>query len=143
VRFALRRPALVAWVDLRTGVKHLLTPAAAAAGQGSHGHYLTVCGIEVFPGDAELKGDCQGCRTIPAQRSRSRTRITTPPAHQTRVRHAGIVDAVTGTEHLITDESAAEHRHAGRYLALCGTEVVAASLTAPAGGRCGSCDGAS
>lgn len=41
----------------------------------------------------------------------------------------GITDAQTRVEHLVTDASASEHRHAGRYLALCGIEVVAASLT--------------
>lgn len=40
----------------------------------------------------------------------------------------GIVDARTRVEHLITDVSA-EHRHAGRYLVLCGSVVLAASLT--------------
>jgi len=34
-------------------------------------------------------------------------------------------------EHLITDESAVAHRHAGRYLAVCGAQVLAASLAAP------------
>ncbi len=40
----------------------------------------------------------------------------------------GITDARTRVEHLVTDVSAMVHRHAGRYLALCGVEVVAASL---------------
>jgi hypothetical protein len=34
-------------------------------------------------------------------------------------------------EHLVTDESAWSHRHTGNYLALCGAQVLAASVTAP------------
>jgi hypothetical protein len=50
----------------------------------------------------------------------------------------GIVDARTWVEHLMTDPSA-EHRHAGRYLALCGSVVLAASLTEPGRERCQLC----
>lgn len=53
---------------------------------------------------------------IPAQRGPRPLRIT---------------DARTHMEHLVTDESLAAHRHSGRYLALCETEVLAASLTDP------------
>jgi hypothetical protein len=42
-------------------------------------------------------------------------------------------------EHLITDESVAAHRHAGRYLAVCGAQVLAASLTAPEDRYCRPC----
>jgi hypothetical protein len=65
---------------------------------------------------------------------------THPPmlsAHQHR--QIRIVDARTSMEHLITDESVAAHRHAGRYLAVCGAQVLAASLTAPQRSRCPAC----
>jgi hypothetical protein len=60
-----------------------------------------------------------------------------PSAHQHR--SIRIVDARTSTEHLITDESVAAHRHVGRYLAVCGAQVLAASLTAPQRSRCPVC----
>jgi hypothetical protein len=141
MRFALWRPGLVAWVDLPTGVEHLLTPAAAAADQGTHGRHIAVCGAEVLPANStESERDCQSChRLMPTQRSRtSRSRTTLPPAPQ-RARLTGMVDAETSVEHLITDESAVAHRHAGRYLAVCGAQVLAASLTAPQRSRCPVC----
>lgn len=54
-------------------------------------------------------------------------------------RRLGITDAHTHVEHLVSDESAMEHRHSGRYLAMCGARVLAASLTAPERARCRSC----
>lgn len=146
VRFTLRRPSLVAWVDMRTGVTHLLTPDAAAAGRGSHRRYLAVCGAEVLPGEfTESQGDCPLCHSsVPTQRSR--TRSTTTPVRQRRVRlTTGMVDSVTSVEHQVTDESAGAlvNRQVGLYPALCGTRVLVASLTAPARGRCGVCDGLS
>ncbi len=54
-------------------------------------------------------------------------------------RPRGITDAQTHLEHLVTDESLAAHRHSGRFLALCGIEVLAASLTDPGRGRCPEC----
>jgi len=42
-------------------------------------------------------------------------------------------------EHLITEESVVAYRHAGRYLALCGAQVLAASLAAPQRSRCPVC----
>jgi hypothetical protein len=146
-RFTRRPSTLVEWVDLRTGVTHLLTLAAISAGRDGHWHYVALCGVEVLPGDsAEPQGDCQACRgrSLPAQRStmpRS-PRTSSPPAP--RWAHlTGIVDAQTQVEHWVTDRSAAEHRHSGRYLALCGVEVLARSLTAPARGRCMVCVDAS
>lgn len=50
----------------------------------------------------------------------------------------GIIDAGTHVEHLVGD-SAMAHRHLGRYLALCGAHVLAASLTDPGRGRCREC----
>lgn len=54
-------------------------------------------------------------------------------------RPVGIVDAQSGIEHLVTDASAMEHRHSGRYLALCGARVLAASMTDPGLRRCAEC----
>ncbi len=54
-------------------------------------------------------------------------------------RALGITDAQSHLEHLVTDESLAAHRHSGRLLALCGIEVLAASLTEPGHGRCPEC----
>jgi hypothetical protein len=51
----------------------------------------------------------------------------------------GIIDARTRVEHLVTDELVAAHRHAGRYPALCGRELLAASLVEPGRGRCTEC----
>jgi hypothetical protein len=37
------------------------------------------------------------------------------------------------------DESAVAHRHAGRYLTVCGAQVLAASLTASQRSQCPAC----
>jgi hypothetical protein len=149
VRFTLRSrpPQLVEWVDLRSGITHLLTTEAVKAGRTGCGRYVAVCGAEVFPSDStEPIGGCQPCHgSVPIQRSRaSRSRQMISPLVSKRVWLTGIVDAETQVEHWVTDRSAAEHRHSGRYLAVCGIQVLAASLTAPAsGGRCMVCVGAS
>ena len=54
-------------------------------------------------------------------------------------RPVGIIDARTHMEQLVSDESAMAHLHRGRYLALCGVTVLAASLTDPGRGRCQEC----
>ncbi|MGH3886111.1 MAG: hypothetical protein ACRDSZ_05975 [Pseudonocardiaceae bacterium] len=52
-----------------------------------------------------------------------------------------MVDAGTLAAHLVTGEAVAVGRRAktGRYRALCGVEVLCASLTEPGRGRCPSC----
>jgi hypothetical protein len=51
-----------------------------------------------------------------------------------------MVDARTRTAHLLTDEAlAAGRRGEGRYTALCGVEVLPASLTVAERGHCTSC----
>ena len=51
-----------------------------------------------------------------------------------------MVDATTGTEHRVTDESVAAGRRAGGcYVAVCGARVLAASLTMPERDQCQSC----
>lgn len=62
------------------------------------------------------------------------------PVQRGGARPPGMVDARTRLEHLVTDESAFEHRHSGRYLALCGAQVLAASLVDPGRGRCQVCE---
>lgn len=76
-----------------------------------------------------------------------RHRASSPRRHSAHVtipaqrgpRPVLIADARTQVAHLVTDESFAAHRHSGRYLAVCGARVLAASLTAPDRGRCGAC----
>lgn len=72
--------------------------------------------------------------------------------HDTKARHRSrphpviraalvlsVVDTCTGTQHQVPIESAALHRRSGRYPALCGIEVPAASLTTPATDHCRNC----
>lgn len=59
------------------------------------------------------------------------------PVHITDA--VGITDARTRVEHLMTDVSAMQHRHSGRYLALCGLEVLAASLAEREHSHCQPC----
>lgn len=54
-------------------------------------------------------------------------------------RPLGITDAHTEVEHLVTDDAVVAHRHSGRYLALCGVQVLAASLTVRERTRCRPC----
>lgn len=60
------------------------------------------------------------------------------PEQRRGPRPLGITDAQTDVEHLMADPSV-EHRHAGRYLALCGTQVLAGSMSQPPGHRCEPC----
>ncbi|MGH3937611.1 MAG: hypothetical protein ACRDTG_03105, partial [Pseudonocardiaceae bacterium] len=50
-----------------------------------------------------------------------------------------MVDTCTGTLHRVPIETAALHRRSGRYPALCGIEVAAASLTTLAADDCWDC----
>lgn len=61
------------------------------------------------------------------------------PAPTRAPRHIGIVDSRTHIQHPMTHEIAAAHRHSDRYLALCGAQVLAASLTTPERRRCRLC----
>jgi hypothetical protein len=54
-------------------------------------------------------------------------------------RSLGVIDARTHVEHLVSEQSATAHRHAGCYVAQCGAMVLAASLTEPGLGRCSEC----
>lgn len=50
-----------------------------------------------------------------------------------------VVDARTGEAHQVTADSLDSGRVTGRYVAVCGAEVLAASLTAPPTRYCRSC----
>jgi hypothetical protein len=57
-----------------------------------------------------------------------------------RRRTAEVVDARTLRAHLLTPDALAAGQHAGgRYIALCGQDVLPASLTEPGNGYCPSC----
>ena len=58
------------------------------------------------------------------------TRSARTPAITAPLGPLAMTDATTGTAHLVTDESVAAGRRAGgRYVAVCGAQVLAASLT--------------
>lgn len=50
-----------------------------------------------------------------------------------------VVDTCTGEQHLVRVEALALHRRSGRYPALCGTVVPAASLKTPPSRHCPNC----
>ncbi len=63
----------IAQVDLRTGMRHLLTPDAVAAGREGAGGYIALCGAQIVPAMTGPGVKCQPCHTaaaIPTQRSR-------------------------------------------------------------------------
>jgi hypothetical protein len=57
----------------------------------------------------------------------------------TALRVTAVTDARTHRAHLVTDEASTAGRRSGRYKALCGAIVLAASLTTPDRGRCDVC----
>ncbi len=68
------------------------------------------------------------------------TRSARTPVDTAPLRLIAMTDATTGTAHLVTDESVAAGRRAGgRYVAVCGAQVLAASLTMPERDQCQSC----
>lgn len=50
-----------------------------------------------------------------------------------------VVDTRTGMQHCVAADTAALHRNSGRYPAICGIEVPAASLSTPAVDTCRVC----
>ena len=60
------------------------------------------------------------------------------PVTTTR-RVAELVDARTGEVHLVREDAVVSGRQSGHYMAVCGTVVLAASLTTPAQQYCRSC----
>ena len=68
------------------------------------------------------------------------TRSAQTPVVTASPRPIAMTDATTGTAHRVTDESVAAGRCAGgRYVAVCGALVLAASLTMPECDQCPSC----
>lgn len=60
--------------------------------------------------------------------------------HTTRHRAVEVVDARTRTAHFLTRDALAAGRDPkGRYIALCGQDVLPASLVEPGSHRCPSC----
>ncbi len=67
----------IAQVDLRTGMRHLLTPDAVAAGRAGGADYIALCGAQIVPAMAGTGVKCQPCQVaaaIPTQRSRGTRR---------------------------------------------------------------------
>lgn len=62
-----------------------------------------------------------------------------PVMSTAQVLHIPIIDARTGDAHLVTDEAMVAGRRAGRYVTVCGTVALAASLTAEADRLCDAC----
>lgn len=60
-------------------------------------------------------------------------RVRVPAQRASRL--VAVTDARTHVEHLVSQESVVAHRLSGRYSAVCGIEVLPASLTEP--GRAG------
>ena len=74
-----------------------------------------------------------------AGRHSKRSGVDVGIAGQRGMRCLGVIDAQTRVEHLVSERSAAAHRHAGCYVAQCGAMVLAASLTEPGRGHCAEC----
>lgn len=76
-----------------------------------------------------------------AGRHSKRSDVDVGIARQRGRRRLGVIDARTRVEHLVSEQSAAAHRHTGCYVAHCGAMVLAASLTEPGRGHCAECVG--
>jgi len=73
---------------------------------------------------------------------RHRRRAGAVPAYvpqQRDLRPVEVTDVRTHLLHVVSQESLAAHRQVGWFLATCGVEVLAASLTDPGRGRCREC----
>ena len=70
-----------------------------------------------------------------------RRRRAQPPAARVSVGTIEFADGPTGIAHRVTTDAFAEGRRAGgRYLAVCGAQVLPASLAAPARSHCPACE---
>lgn len=67
------------------------------------------------------------------QRGRARDAGTTPR------RGTEVVDTQTGEAHLVREDAMVTGLRSGRYVACCGVEVLAGSLTIPESGSCRAC----
>lgn len=77
-------------------------------------------------------------RSVPRHRKQRCTATSENVATET-VPVFAMTDADTLCAHFVTEQDAAAGRSAGRYLAICGRVVVAASLATPETSYCGSC----
>jgi len=77
--------------------------------------------------------------TMLVLRRRSGRHARTGGARTETARAVLVTDARTGGAHLVTDEAAVAGRRVGRYVAACGAEVLAASLTTPERHYCVRC----
>jgi hypothetical protein len=84
--------------------------------------------------------DRRAGRAVMAGKHRLHARAANAPVPGQRgTRPVGVTDARTRVEHLVRDESLVAQRHTGRFVAVCGVEVLAASLTDPGRDRCRDC----
>lgn len=71
---------------------------------------------------------------------RHKRRAGSVPLVAARPRAIALTDALSHTAHWVTDDAAAAGRRSGgRYVAVCGLEVLPASLTTPERSYCSSC----
>lgn len=68
-------------------------------------------------------------------------RAASVPLVAARPRAIALTDALSHIAHRVTDDAAAAGRRSGggRYVAVCGIEVLPASLTTPERAHCSSC----
>jgi hypothetical protein len=77
-------------------------------------------------------------RSVPRHRQQRRSATDTDVATK-KVPVFAMTDARTRCAHFVTPEDAAAGRAVGRYVAICGRAVLAASLTTPETSYCSSC----
>ncbi|MGH3719064.1 MAG: hypothetical protein ACRDRI_09540 [Pseudonocardiaceae bacterium] len=77
-------------------------------------------------------------RSVPRHRQQRRSATGAGVTIET-VPVFAMTDANTRCAHFVTDEAATAGRPVGRYVAICGRVVIAASLTTPETGYCDSC----
>jgi hypothetical protein len=78
-------------------------------------------------------------KVMAGRHSKSRGAVHVRIPEQRRLHSVGIIDGHTRVEHLVSEEVFAAYCHAGRFIAKCGTEVLAASMAEPGWGRCAEC----
>ena len=114
----------------------LVGTSAIGSGQTSGG---TFCRLDVLGVMAVQRTPDLGEGIPMAGRHSKRPGVGVGIPGQRGMRSLGVIDARTHVEHLVSEQSAAAHRHAGCYVAECGAVVLAASLTEPGRGRCAEC----
>jgi hypothetical protein len=114
----------------------LVGTSAIGSGQTSGG---TFCRLDARGEMAVQRTPALGEGIPMAGRHSKRPGVHVGIPGQRGMRPLGVIDARTHVEHLVSEQSAAAHRHAGCYVAECGAVVLAASLTEPGRGRCAEC----